>query len=254
MKYDKKEIIKNILSENIKEDSLNLTQCPNQIVALISIDKGRVVFLKNFIAKEKRKSKHFADFFDSFDNFTYNGEEISKSIVMILESPYKDEFYKREEDNVNVAIGPACGPTGNNISRYLLSNILKYRLMQDEKSNGAYEKSSSEISEGIYKLCLINVVPFRCLYEKENFESDSKKHCPTKFKVEILTKYLEDKNNKRLFINELKNINPTIIINCSTKEIHNEINNLLRDNFCKKILLESCHPSSGYFLKGFNKI
>lgn len=212
----------------------NYIKCPNQFVAIISIEKNKICFLENYINKKKRQN----DEFKRFNIHMHDKCEINKTIVMILESPYKNEY--NEKGN---AIGPACGKTGENISKYLLSNLMKYRLFEDELSNGCYLKSTNEISEGVYKLFLVNVVPFQC------------KKSSDKSKNELINACMNNLNFQKYLISEIKAHTPTIIINSVTQGIYKErINEILLENFSSRILLKSYHPSSALFTSGFSKI
>ncbi len=237
-----------IEKSGIPKEMIVGAKCPNQIVGIIAVEKYKVTFVENFLSKDKRQSKDYKTFLSDALHSQYKGEIIRKSIVLILESPYKDEFNEKNEP-----IGPACGKTGMNISKYLLSNIMKYRLMSDEGSNGCFARSSNEISEGLYTLCLVNAVPFRCKYDVARAGGGGKRDT----KEFILDECYS--NEKSIFGQklpvELQKFHPTIIVNAMTEGSYKGVvSEIIKKHFPNKILLESYHPSSGFFLLGFHKL
>ncbi len=238
------EVFKKIcISNGIKEGDIFTVECPNQYVAEIEILSNKVAYINNCIPYKDKDEKTLR-----FSNRKELKQDL-KFIFLILESP-TDKEYKDDK-----ALGPAIGVTGTNISKYLLSNIMKYRLMNDLKEEGCYLKTNNEISEGKYYLYLFNIVPFICKSKKAKEDTIEQKKQNDEIKNNIVVGCFEQDLFKVRLIDEIKKIIPSIIINCCTKSsAHNQINEILIKEFSHLILLEGDHPSSSYFPEGFNKI
>lgn len=128
----------------------------------------------------------------------YKVDSSDKRVILVLESPHKDEF--KIEDGELIRVGPAAGKTGTYIRKYL---PLIFSGMEDFGSR---------------KLILVNAIQFRCslgrsLWGKENANG-------MKFKNRVLTELL----NKEMFAEDLKrrlklvwrNADMDMVVNCST--------------------------------------
>lgn len=129
-------------------------------------------------------------------NVRYKGDPNKKRIILILESPHKDEF---KLDGCKLCqVGPAAGKTGTYIRKYL---PLIFSGMKDF---------------GARELILVNAIQFRCsigrsMWGKENANG-------MKFKNRVLTELLA----KEMFVMDLerrlklvwRNADMDMIVNC----------------------------------------
>ncbi len=161
------------------------------------------------------------------------------TIVIVLESPHKDEFEK------NTPM-PAMGQTGDNIIKYFPSVLMQYMYQERGKNNSALLRAKGDIENGKYRIALVNVIQYQCSLGRK----------PKEFRNDVFCKMWNFPKVKKDFIHRLKILNPIIIINCCTKFcniIKDDIQQEINKNFPNSLLLEGYHPSSLYFLKGFIK-
>lgn len=188
---------------------------------LISVNNGSI---KPYKFKDKVCLK-FAD--SNYNDLNINFNSDLKSIVIVLESPHKDEF----DSNLNPK-GPAQGATGNNLAsklKELIENI----------------HSENPIPDGEYKIVLVNPIPCQTSlnYIHEKALKGSWKTLRDKVWI---TLWDNNFNYKINFISTINSINPFIIINsCSSKIKDNRLDQFLIDNFSKNLnLYKTHHPSS----------
>lgn len=197
--------------------------CPDEVVAILEITKEKCVFTDDFFDTNSRKDT------------SYKNE--LPTIVLLLESPHISEY------NSNIP-HPAMGKTGENIKKYFLNNFFKAVFISDLNQEGAYLQTSSGIAFQKYRLILSNLVPYQCSFGMSLEETKNQKNKDSLFK-----KCIDE--GKDEIIQQIAKINPTIIINCCTKEFKKDIQNMLNKAFPDKIRLEGFHPSSGFFASGF---
>lgn len=214
-------------------------------------DKNNCRVLKGFWAEEKKISsvyrysikknihnkfelyefeKKSNDFSNSqFNDYPTNIENELKSIVIILESPHKDEY-----DANDMPIAPAQGQTGDQIENKIC-DILNLDLFHQVLSNNEY------------RIILINPIPFQTslfMLHKQSITNGYKE--------------LRDKvwsalwNNceiyKTEFLTLIESLNAIMLINCCTAGVKG---NIVLDNFpCSKFEID--HPSS--WRKGIENI
>lgn len=206
--------------------------CPDQYVAIVKIKKfcnrTSVKYLENNIQNCHNRKIEI--------NNKY------KSIVIILESPHDKEF----DFNNNVAIGPAVGKTGENFSKWFCETMLKSMIINRCKS-GATQKKKSKIKSGIYNIVFMNAIQYQCSLGEET----------SSFRDQIFSKMWEKPEVKDCFKNRLKLYKPNMIINCCTGGKSKSKGSRLVEDYLKTIdekidlYMEGAHPSSAYFLEGF---
>ena len=151
--------------------------CPDQYVGLI----------KDFKEDDKKTKDDFP--------VRYNIGVVENILILILESPHRDEFYAEavKDENGTVIhhkgdpIGPANGPTGRNIRKYIAEIFPDF-------SN--------------YHLCLMNAIPFQCSLGvgTEHFRYDvfqnawADKHIGAEFCKKRLTDFLNALSRKNIVI------------------------------------------------------
>lgn len=215
-------------------------RCKDQCVAVIEIKCCGVFFESNHIHKEKR---------DEADKQYKNCD--LPVIALVIESPHVDEFFVKQQEGYKERKPPrpAMGDAGENLEKYILGNLAKYQCINDQKEDGAYFVTSSRLTQGKYRLYLVNAVQYQCSLGKLGKGSITKER-----KNRIVNEFF-NKYGKDCFVNRLKKIQPKIIINCCTKggECQNRelVQTVINENFadCKRLI--GYHPSSAHFAHGF---
>ena len=129
--------------------------CPDQYLAKIVKKNGKYVLKgSKILARERHKCS-------SRLNVDYSRIKRRNYVLIILESPHKDEF----EKNTHLPIGPCCGnhhgSTGYNLNTYL---------------NDVFERSPSFVSglnKRKYKLVIMNAVQYQA---SEGYDLNSNKN------------------------------------------------------------------------------
>lgn len=222
---------------NAAQKDSRALRCDDQFVATIEITKSKVCFLDNDLETINRNERQ---------NY-YKAKNID-TIALILESPHTEEFANDR------CLGPAMGKTGDNIKNILLGNLAKFIFINDLQSHGSYFKTSSEITEGVYKLLIVNAVQYQCSLGDLNTCGSSLQR--DKIFTNFFIRYA-----RKDFIKRLRRFNPKIIINCCTGGHYGEVDGLQKQvqkvidggNFSALKLIGS-HPSSAFFARGFCKI
>ncbi|MBC2851950.1 hypothetical protein H5J22_11130 [Cetobacterium sp. 8H] len=155
------------------------------------------------------------------------------NVVIVLESPHKDEYDK----NMNPK-APAQGTTGRNLFGMKRKIKRLLNLIYNTKEN--------------YNFIIINPVPYQTslhyLYVNEPKELNKK------LRDKVWYKLWKDEriDCQNEFISELKSLNPKYILNCCTKKFKKEINEKLRKGMDKKIkykILQLPHPCTDAFVE-----
>ena len=105
--------------------------CPDQYVCKIEI-ANRNIEIPSFEYWDRK-------------NIDYYNSDTNNKIILIMESPHKDEFTQ------NIPNGPAFGKTGKNIASYFESVL-----------NKEFFNVNISLSNGTYDLYLINAIQFQC--------------------------------------------------------------------------------------------
>lgn len=173
-------------------------------------------------------------------------EEDYPVIAIVLESPHKAEF---EGD-----ISPLKNNTSSNfLYKYLIRNLFDY-ITTISNPCGTYSRRTSEIENGVYRIKLVNAVQFQCSLGKDLSESMWENN-----KNRIVETCLNESGFKESLVERLKDA--TIIINCCTGQkdgkidgLQKQVQEIIDQNYPKRVRLYGYHPSSQYFFTGFKKV
>lgn len=160
--------------------------------------------------------------------------EDAPSLILLLESPHKDEYTK---DGLFRPIAPAMGQTGDKIDAYLegLTNeFLGRSLWKENRIN----------------VILCNPVQFQAsVFEihKKPLQNPTIKGIRNK-----LWKDLFDHGERELFLKRLKSYNPTAIINACTKDLKNSISDVLSTEYRKITYVANRHPCFWHMKTNFS--
>ncbi len=188
-----KEISKKVI-EGIKLE-INENECPDQFICEIPTnDEGQIIDVPK---KDKWNRQN-------------DLKKQSKRIIIVLESPHKDEY---ANDN-NIA--PAKGQPGKNIARYLKEIINNSQIDLSTKTK--------------YNLIVINAIPYQC-----SMGFDTKLFRTLSF---IGLWYNGGKKDFNDRLEELSLSNNDVVINCCTKGAGNYkkvFGKVMSDGFLKKL-------------------
>ncbi len=169
----------------------------------------RGLLIKNNSGKyEFKKHRYKCSFIDSnFDDYCISVDKDIPSIVLILESPHRDEYGDNFEPKA-----PAQGDTGEGIINYI--EMILTTLINDNSNciDNTIEK---------YRIILVNPVPFQTsLFEIHGLGINSS------LKNKVWRKCW--KENKAEFIKIVKDINPKIILNGCTYSLKSNVKTALK--------------------------
>ncbi|WP_026395904.1 hypothetical protein [Acetobacterium malicum] len=138
--------------KKIDDNKYNLKKCEDILVGTILVKdnniqtKGTDLY---FSREERKKNNRDTKIPDNLEN--------EKTIVVILESPHKDEFLDNGESF------PANGTTGNKLQEHFL---------------GLIQTAINNLEDGEYKVILMNAIQYQCslgvetnYYRDENFKN-----------------------------------------------------------------------------------
>ena len=147
-------------------------------------------------------------------------------IAIILESPSVNEF--KDKNYVH----PALGKTGQNIYELLPDLLNAYMPTYVCKDKKSIFDSKSDILDGKYELVLINAIQFQC----NQFPNKTKDILEIFLGKESF--FVDD------FIKRLEGFKVEVIINASTKYIHQKIWKIIDgdSSFDECIKIDTCHP------------
>lgn len=209
-------------------------------------DKHRVPDVLRYIIKVSRNEVTILKFVEHrFESPSYNhylteegcNENFQQSILLVLESPHKDEYYYDEQNHLLIPKSPAQGPTGRNIE-----NCLRHVLEELSNSYG--------LDDGCYKLIIVEPIPYMCslgVFYKGKLNEDIRNRV-----WKAIWSVSEIEND---FVKRCREYNPKYIINGCTDysdggELLTEIiRKVLVNNFSDKELYESPHPVSHWWCK-----
>lgn len=162
-----------------------------------------------------------------FNDYPIDESSISPSIVIILESPHKDE-YDNKIDCLS-PIAPAQGTTGDLIFKKFVQII----------------RNSAEIlrllDKNEYRVLLVNPIPYQTsLYflHKQNLKSV---YSTLRDKVWI-EQWERNEIHKTLFNNVLNKIKPSLILNCCTSKLTGYVSEEIKKTEFNAFQIH--HPSS----------
>ncbi|GAA3727670.1 hypothetical protein GCM10022378_15750 [Salinicoccus jeotgali] len=185
--------------------------CLDELIGFVSINRDggddvRFEVRKNYKTAFVKIEDH--DRYCKEQNVKYNGK-----IAIILESPHTEEFFEKElqvfgRDEGFLKARPANGQTGRLFEKYF-SEILK--------KSEIFKKESGNLPPGDYSVSLINSIQNQCsLGANTYFYRD---------RVWARLWFCNDEYYKCNFIERVKKLDPTIIINCSTRGKHYPLDN-----------------------------
>ena len=199
--FDFKKWVCGFLNSNPKNIYTSYRKCPDNYVGMLSIrgenwfiQKGARYENKRLVLRKRNTKK--------------------EKIVIILESPHRDEFM------LNLT-APALGATGEKIHRYLYNLLYNYNLLNSRET----------------EIYIVNAIQFQCSL---GFET-------SKYRDKIFKELWAQNGVKASLIRRIKRIAPTIIINAITKikkgntTIKEELSNDLK-NLDFSIWEASTHP------------
>lgn len=146
-------------------------------------------------------------------------ENIDPTIILILESPGKDEY---DSSSAEMRLAPARGPMGRNINAYFIP------LLKSDKEHRFDE----------WRIGLINPIQYSCSFGGM---------LPTKRKENIFNDLFCDpiKDDFVRRLNIMRRSKEYIVMNCCTKAGSSMIDNILESNSIPFIKMP--HPSSRWF-------
>jgi hypothetical protein len=227
-------------------------QCPDQFVALIQAKFcthcGCVKFIKEAIypTTKKNREKLDQDLRDSYASLP--------TIILVLESPHKDEY----DHALRQAIGPAVGHTGMQIRNILLSNILEYEMpvvCQNTSTLLVTHRRRKKIHGGRYRILLVNAIQFQCSLGAE----------PRLYRDNLFAA-MWNGLGKADFCNRIEayknQFHVAVVINgctdliCNNSKYKHAVQDEIESIFDHKqfLLLECAHPSSACFCAGFKDV
>lgn len=196
-----KESMKKVFEQCINQ--FNTEKCPDQIIGTCKIGNSGFEFIENLIPRDVRKN-----------NVKCNIENIkgsSNNILIILESPHKDEYKDKE------CIAPALGKTGINLNKKFKSKIDNVIGNLENKVN----------LNGEYKLVLVNAIQY----------PTSLGFSTSNFRDRIWLNLWITKEFRKNLVERIKEYSPSIIINLCTNGSHKE-NPFVYDENSKDITMK----------------
>ncbi|QAS59587.1 hypothetical protein [Clostridium septicum] len=196
------------------EFDLSERLCEDELIGTLIFEDNTYKFdiHKNYNSKIIRNREEYES--------EYKGDYIKyKNLAIILESPHIDEFNVINENKKSVWGRPANGKTGK-----------KFREEFENIINSQY---SSKLNECNYFIYLVNSIQYQCSLGVTTKE----------FRDYVWLTLWQNEEIREDFINRLKIINPSVILNCCTngshkREIKNDIISLNHSKTSKKISLK----------------
>lgn len=215
--YKQKKILKEYF--NIENNIVKIKDVYIESKRVNDVIRYILSFKDNSFQIQEEKVGKIGKFKDKIISYKCNNE----SIVLIVESPHKDEYKNGKP------IAPAQGTTGYNIRKQICE-----KLNRSESING--------FKEGNYNLMICNPVQFQCslfdFYKLSLSGSSPVKGIRDKVFKEIY------KFEEKCFIYRLNSYSPKLVINASTSEVKPIVQKTLKENFKNILILEEFHPSN----------
>lgn len=184
--------------------------------------------IKNSLSDSEKSIKK-----SKFNDKKVDERQDVKTIVLLLESPHKDEY-----DNKNNPIAPAQGKTGRGIDCQI-ENVIREIIK--------FHKSALE--KGIYRFIICNPIQYQTsmdMFIKQASEKDLldlTKKSRLDLKKEVWKAIWSKDKIKEDFKKRIELYKPNLIINACTKDLKEDVTKYLKDNKYNNIYLVS-HPSS----------
>jgi len=160
---------------------------------------------------------------------------IAQSIVIILESPHKDEY--DYENDLIIPIAPSQGSTGN---------LIFEKFVQIISANLEILKL---LDENEYRILLVNPIPYQTSLQFLHKQKLTSVYTTLRDKVWIEL-WQKNESHKDLFMKLLDEIKPCLILNCCTSNLTEYVSEELKKT--KFNVYQIHHPSSWW--KELNKI
>jgi len=173
---------------------------PNIIRYLLSFNKEKVCW--ELRSQDKNEPDPKFDCQWKKGKYLVNDNYENKLIFIILESPHIDEY----KDGMS-PFAPAAGDTGQKIHKYIIERLSSIFDSQLEKSVN-------------YNICLVNPVPYQASLGNL-YTGKLKKNLRDAFWMELF------KFTQSEFLQIIEKNQPTLILNCCTKQLATEIRNFL---------------------------
>ena len=161
--------------------------CPDNYIGKINGEK--------FISAENR----YKAYINGEKNLTY-GKDNEENIVVILESPHKDEYRKK-------LIAPALGETGDRLNAYLEKLLTNSLIARDGAQLFLINAIQYQCSLGFPTDCVRSYI-FNYLFDQDKFKKDLKERIDIQNPKTIViatTSFCRDKI-KKWILNEYKDI------------------------------------------------
>lgn len=233
------ELFIRLAKERDKSESFDKRKCEDQFVGLLKIERRNARFcqwLKCSLSKEEIKNR------TKIHN-ELSAEKDIPIILIVLESPHKDEF-ETVKYNIDKPM-PAMATTGDKLCELLPKYINRINsTFEDEyisKGMGYMDMPS-----GIYRVLLVNSIQYQC-----SLGEGTKKYRNEIFNAMWMDETVRENFAKRISLNNIK-----VVINSSTsgkngnkfkageetirKKVQNAIDLVVNDDV---IIYHSLHPS-----------
>ena len=157
-----------------------------------------------------------------------------ENIILILESPHKDEY-----SSDFTPLGPAQGATGKNIEKYFGKNLLPLA-----------EKLIDKNFNGEYNLIISNPVQYQTSLYRLHKTSLGKSYAK-RLRDRVWEMLFQEKKVKENFLERLISYKPFAIINGCTSTVSPAVTEFLKNDFLsaadfKSFIFKTTHPSSWY--------
>lgn len=173
-------------------------KCPDNYVGSVLISDEEIIKNKSTLFFEKSARIQYTKHLIAPPNTN------NKNIVVILESPHKDEFANQE------IVAPALGTSGRNLQDYFICSLQNFLI-----------NNRHVLKNGIYNIVLMNAIQYQC----------SLGRCPKIYRDLFWLSIWCLKSGRVDFIDRLKQYRPSVIINLCTKGSHKSDPNI--PNGCK---------------------
>lgn len=211
-------IFKNFIDKQPKDKAKNSStvRCFDNYVGQIKIVNGAVASKALWFCRDLRISNHYC-VSEKIDLSNYQSplEKMCncKTIVLILESPHKDEY---DDSKSSITPAPALGRTGSNLDNKFVCKINEFIKNNTKRV---------EIKNGVYNIILMNAVQYQCSMGLVPLNT-------TVRNALFLQMWFNGKVRKN-FTKRLNKYAPDVVINCCTNGSVNGHN--INKSFLKKI-------------------
>lgn len=189
-------------------------------------DGWRYVFKKNELIIEGSEST--SAFCSRFNDQKVQATKKNPQILLLLESPHKDEYYYKlttDGQFLMVPVGPAQGNTGSRIHNQLAKKLAKLKLLR-------------KVS---YDIIISNPVQFQAsLYCLHGFSMWKSNAIVGEIRNSIWRAIVDDERKE--IVNRLNSYMPKVIINSCTKELCGDVDDLVFSAFFDEQNTISCLP------------